>query len=321
MHRLICQMVSVLVLLSPACAQAFNELNPAASGYRLVLNEGWTSPTAATVDWNNTLQFGFSWYLARPYGWPATHASELSFDPNGRNPGQGVLTINPSANYFGWQLASAAPLPGGGYVGTTWGPGRGWYFEAGFKFNDALARAYGGPAIWMEPIDHMMVKDHWEGQPAGYEHFDEIDFFEYQTYPFAGNGSFGSYRHDWYGQNGGRYSEAGYNGYMAIVPSPAPNWTQWHKISALYTPGCDNGSCLGSIQMWFDNVPYQYMNGLGTSIPFTWKGCGIGSPPIAPGPQNTCAYSEIDHDRYAIVLGTAKGTPLQIGYVKMWVPQ
>ena len=308
-------------LLSQAClAQAFNELNPAASGYALVLNEGWTDSSGGTIDWNNTLQPGFNWYLSRPYGWAPTLPSELSFCPNCRGAGQGVLTINPVINKGAWNIATAAVTADGGVVGQTWGPGRGWYFEAGFMFDDALARAHGSPAIWMEPIDHMTGRDQWEGQPAGYEHFSEIDLFEYQFYKVLGNGSFGSARHDWYGA-AAPYSDAGYLGYMAIVPYPAPVWAStWHKISALYVPGCDNGACTGSIQIWFDNVPYQYTNGLGTVVPFTWVGKGIGSPPIAKGPHNAAAFSQIDHDQYAIVLGTSVGDPLQIGYIKMWVP-
>lgn len=294
----------------------FNELDPASSGYTLVLDEGWTSPTAATIDWGNTLAPGFNWYLTRPFGWGPTLPSELSYDPNARAPGQGVLTINPSVNVAGWQLATAAVTPAGKVVGTTWGPGRGWYFEVSIAFDDALARLYGGPAAWMEPIEHMTGRDQWEGQPHGYSHFSEVDIFEYQYFKPLGNGSFGSARHDWYGPKA-PYIDAGYNGYMGIVPNPPPVWTSWNKISALYIPGCPNGGTPGSIQVWFNNVPYQYTNGLGTTVPFTWIGNGNSKPPIAQGPGNF-AFSQIDHDSYVIILGTGKGCPAKFGYVKMW---
>jgi hypothetical protein len=284
----------------------FNELNPAASGYTLVMDEEFTNPSS--IDTNNTLQPGFNWYLARPYRWPATQASELLVNPTAREPG-GSLTINPATNVAAWQLATAAVTPGGSVVGTTWGPGRGWYLEVSILFDDVLARAHGSPAVWMEAVEHMTGRDQWEGQP-GYQHFTEIDIFEYNTYGFMGNGSFGSYRHDWYGTKA-PYLEAGYTGYMAIVPSPPPVWTSWHKISALYIPG-------GSIQMWFNDVPYQYTNGLGTVVPFTWTGGGNGKPPIAIAPGNPSAYSEIDHNNFVIVLGACVGCPLQVGYVKMW---
>src|SRR5208337_959847 len=271
----------------------FNELNPSASGYTLVMDEEFTS--LSTIDLGNTMAPGFNWYVARPYGWPPTVAAELSVDPNGRSPGSGVLTIAPKVNHKAWNIATAVVTPGGKVVGTTWGPGRGWYLSAGIAFDDNEARQYGSPAVWMEAIEHMTGRDQWEGQPAGYSHFSEVDIFEYNTYRSLGNGSFGSYRHDWYGP-AAPYLEAGYKGYMAITPSPPPVWTTWNKISALYVPG-------GSIQVWFNDVPVQYTGG----IPFTWSGTGNGAPPIAPAPGNPFAYSQIDHDSFAIVLGACVG--------------
>jgi len=50
-------------------------------------------------------------------------------------------------------------------------------------------------------LEHMAYFEgrQWPGQPEGYDHFIEPDFFEYDIWRFAPHNTYGGATHDWYG--------------------------------------------------------------------------------------------------------------------------
>ena len=150
----------------------------------------------STIDINGTGNPGYNWYVTKPFGFATTPASDISVSG-------GVLTLN-GTGAQNWAISTLAPANNAqGYVGQVFAGG--FYVEARIAFDNTLVNtANGWPSFWGESLQHMIDASHpsleqWPGQPTGYTHFIEDDFFEYDTAPFAGANSFGGAMHDWYG--------------------------------------------------------------------------------------------------------------------------
>jgi hypothetical protein len=242
------------------------------------------------------------WYLTEFFGYPTTAASCVSVDA-------GVLAITCGGN-GNYQMATAGPVKTSqGWIGHAWGGGA--YFEAQLAF-DASLTSSGWPAFWSMAIEHLAAKgaDQWPGQEMNYEHFIEVDFFEYDTTGSSVD-SYGGAMHDWYGDylDGGfrKVSNQGtgsnFDNYLIKVAA-ATDFSQFHRYGLLWIPGV-NGS-QGSAQYYFD--------GTATTDLVTWTG-----PPAAtPPPSGTNVFSILDTQELAMILGTGPGWPLYVASVNVW---
>src|SRR5262249_17970772 len=113
---------------------------------------------------------------------------------------EGSLSLLGDNNSRGGNLATAAPAKNASrFVGT--GFGGGGDFEAVLKFDPStVVRSKGWPAFWSAALEHLVNLQtvQWNGQPKGFEHFIEPDFFEYDI-P-GGGSSYGGAIHEWYGK-------------------------------------------------------------------------------------------------------------------------
>jgi hypothetical protein len=171
---------------------AFNPSNPAASGYALVFDDEFNSPN--TIDINNTEAPGYNWYPGNFFG-SATPASMIQV-------ANGALTLLSSNNNISLGLSTAGPANNAdGFVGQAFGGGA--YYEARVKFNPANVNpsTTNWPSFWAYAIEVLLNNSRWNaqwpGQAAGYNHFVEDDFFEYDL---GTTGAYNGAIHDWYGK-------------------------------------------------------------------------------------------------------------------------
>ena len=271
---------------------SFDPTNPAGSGYVLVFDDEFTS--ISTIDVNNTKSPGFKWYVQYPFGSQAGQPGDFSIT-------SGVLTMNPSVD-TGWEMSTMLKVSTGNVLGQTFDNRCGGvYAEASISFDNTLVNtANGWPAFWSMSIEHLAggtALAQWPGQTAGYDHFIEPDFFEYDTVGGSGANSFGSATHDWYGLYGvtcGQWCSVTNNG---VVTLGATTWTNFHKVGWLWVPGSAT----------------TYFDGSATSAAITWTGQAI-----TPPPSGTLTYSVLDVNHLAIVFGTGANQPLNVDYVHVW---
>ena len=276
----------------------FDPNDPAASGFQLVFHDEFDS--ASTIDLNASGLPGFNWYPQQFWGRPATSSNYISV-------AGGELTLSGMDATSFYTLASAAPSTNAtGYVGRAWGGGA--FIESRFHFDPALMNTNGWPAFWSMAIEHMAqpgVADQWPGQALGYAHFIEDDFFEYDTYAFAGARSYGAALHDWYGiwNPTTGYSNV-FNQTNFVVQTPAgTDFNQFHTYAQLWAPST-NGQA-GFVINYFDGTLLSQVN---------WVGSGPGTPP----PSGNSLFSIIDQDHLALCLGTGVGEPMVFDWVRVW---
>ena len=276
----------------------FDPNNPAASGCQLVFHDEFDS--ASTIDLNASGLPGFNWYPQQFFGRPPTSSNYIKV-------ANGELTLSGMDATSFYTLASAAPSTNAaGYVGRAWGGGA--FIESRFHFDPALMNTNGWPAFWSMAIEHMArpgIADQWPGQAAGYAHFIEDDFFEYDTYAFAGAQSYGAALHDWYGiwNPTAGYSNI-FNQTNFVVHTPAgTDFNQFHTYAQLWVPST-NGQAAFVIN-YFDGSPLSQVN---------WVGAGPGTPP----PSGSSLFSILDQDHLALCLGTGVGEPMVFDWVRVW---
>jgi hypothetical protein len=299
--------VFLLALAEPAFA--FDPSNPGASNYVLVFDDEFNS--MSTIDTGDTRVPGFNWYLYQPFGARTKHSNPADLSIS-----DGVVTITPTGpSKNGSSIMTIAipqsEVPPKGYVGRAFGGGKGFYIEARIAFDNSLVKtAKGWPNFWGESVEHIIGHgaDQWPGQPSGYAHFIEDDFFEYDIASFAGPNAFGSSRHDWYGLYNVTCKHKRFCGilssnYAVKMPNKI-TWTAWHTYGQLYIPA--SGNSAGSFQMYFDRKP--------TGNVQTW----INAPDGAPPPSGKSSFSIMDKQSLAIILGSGIGQPMKVDYVHVW---
>ena len=312
----------------------FDPTNPASSGYSLVFTDDFTN--SQTIDLNATGNAGFNWYLTKFFGYGTEAASTIALTPDG-------LVLTPSNDVGGnWNIATAAPASNTqGYVGNVFGGGA--YFEAKIKFDPTTVNfSQGFPAFWGFSIEHAanMGADHPAGTPAGFQHFIEDDFFEFDIHDNNGVASptaYGAALHDWYGifsstcQEGYRAGLPGfcdvtnngvgtnYNNFVSTNRNNATiDWTQWHIIGQLWVPG-ERQHPLGYVQNFIDGQPAYAYGGTGKFTPLSKTGwVDIFAVPYMDPFNRPTAFSVLDSDHLMIILGTGPGQPFTVGYVKVW---
>ncbi|HEY6463495.1 MAG TPA: hypothetical protein VIY73_25180, partial [Polyangiaceae bacterium] len=270
----------------------------------------------AGVDLADSRKSGFQWYLGQFFGGAPTSPSNLTFNADGTLALDGVGT-NSNAG-----INSAAPAStAAGWVGVAFGGGA--YFEATFAFNpqDTInAKGSGWPAWWAMAIEHLagLSTQQWQGQPSGYSHFIETDFFEYDVWSFAPHTQSGGATHDWYGVwnqtcGAGGYCNVSNSGgggssfsnFVVQTPS-ATDYTQFHRFGYLWIPA--TATSKGSATYYFDGQP--------TNDTITWSQySGSESPPPGSAPWT---FGVLDQQHVALILGTGANEPMTLQSVTVW---
>ena len=271
---------------------------------------GFIQPTfnsnfsSSTVDITNTQKPGFNWYPWKPY-YNSSVANLGAIVLNS----DGSVTLTGDKENASLATASYTGTPGG-FVGSTFGGGG--YFEATLKFNpqDVIKNNFvGWPSFWSMAREHLTqdpLQD-WPGQVFGYNHFVEVDIFEYDTYNPNTKllNTYGASVHDWSGVYTG-----GYANNIASPPAPsvqtvppATNFTQFHKYGMLWVPATRRAK--GYIKFYFDDAQ------IGNTV--TWS-----QYTDEMTPANYSKFGIIDKQNLVLILGTGVGIPMTVRSVNVW---
>jgi hypothetical protein len=260
---------------------------------------------ADEVDLGGSSASGFKWYPWKFFGKTAR---------------MDAITVNAdgSATLFGdttgpnGQLATASPAANGrGFVGVAFGGGG--YFEATLRFNPQdVARndLQGWPSWWSMAIEHLINRGgaQWPGQEKGYEHFIEVDFFEYDLRDYIKRGqwnAFGGAMHDWFGLPSEGYKRVTTPHFVVVREVPSiTDFTQNHRYGFLWVPA--TGARTGYAEYYFDGQK------VGSTV--AWKHNDFGDPP----PRPPWLFSVIDSNHLVLILGTGVGEPLTVTSVEVW---
>jgi hypothetical protein len=270
---------------------------------------------AGDLDMQDTRKPGYDWYLGKWFGWPAADPATLAIKDDG-------LTISGMHHPANYTIGSAAELAhdgSGQWVGTAFGGGG--YFEAELKFDPANvvdAGGHGLPAWWMEPVEAMTypVQTQWAAQKPGYDHFVEIDVFEYNMWETVPVASYGGTVHDWYGISkitcpGQQFCDANNQGKRTrynnneIVPPKGTDYRDFHKFGILWVPATPTTK--GYLQYYFDGRP--------TRDKVMWDQYTDQPPPPGTAPWT---FGIADREHYALILGTGDNKPMTVRSVKVW---
>jgi hypothetical protein len=200
------------------------------------------------------------------------------------------------------------------FVGTAFGGGA--YIEAVFSYDPATVTAthtgarYPYPAFWTLPMEGNVIlgANQWPGQPAGYQHNVELDFFEADLVnkPTA----YGAAAlHDWYGIP--NVTCPGMCKVSMLSPSgerdpPAgTDFKQFHTYGFLWVPA--TATTQGYIDAYFDGhlIGYRHSWSQYTNQPPT----PVGQP---------WAFGRVDQQHMFFILGTGVGEPFTVKSVNVW---
>ena len=259
-----------------------------------------------TVDSGLTYQPGYQWYVWNYFG------NHPSFQTSGLNADQS-LSVGTLAGSANGTLVSAAKLNYAPYfVGEAFGGGG--YFEAEISFDpDAVDATHGFPAWWMMALEHLanLPGQQWQGQPADYDHFMEVDTFEFNRRPKIMDAYAGTL-HDWFGL----YKSTCPNGFckidtpFATSTKHVPLATDWksftHRIGVLWVPATSSSD--GSLTFYFDGQqegdPVRYAK-------FTNQ-----PPPLTA--QTPWTFGVIDQQHMVLILGAGPSARMIVRSVNVW---
>jgi len=264
--------------------------------------------TAQTVDMNRTLNRGYKWYLADMFSIRSNPAG-VKINSDGS-----VTLLGDNTGAVG-ALMSIAPYRGtNSYVGTAFGGGA--YIEAVMSYDPAQVTAAAKviprpswPAFWSLAMEGTIIAgaDHWPGQPAGYVHNVEVDFFEadWPTEPWR----YGVGMHDWWGIKGITCPP----GLCKVSPNPpgvqnpptGTNFTQFHTYGFLWVPA--TATTPGFVDAFFD--------GQRTGYKVSWTQY-TDQPPTPVG--KPWAYGRLDQQHMFFILGSGLGQPFTVKSVNVW---
>jgi len=262
------------------------------------------SPTK--VDTGLTYRPGYQWYLLNAFGAQPSFATS-SFGSDGS------VTVGSMAHSLNGTLTSAAKVPlAPFFVGRAFGGGG--YFEAEVSFDpDAVDVKNGWPSWWMMPVEHLaeFPSQQWPGQPAGYNHFVEVDAFEYNRGP-AQPRAYGATLHDWYGlfaktcpRNYCRI-DSSFGPSTKFVP-PSTDWMNtFHRVGVLWIPA--TSARKGSFTFYFD--------GVAQGAPVSYTQFSGQAPP--PSNKTPWAFGAVDAEHLALIIGTGRSAPIHVRSVNVW---
>jgi hypothetical protein len=260
------------------------------------------------IDVDGTGKSGFAWY---PYHFFGSRPESRNITINA----DGSVTLNGDVTGPNGELSTAAPAKNAAkFVGLAFGGGA--YIEAAIKFDPIAARAEnlkGWPSFWALSLEHAATgADQWGGKPQGYQHFVEVDFFEYDIgEPNLGPNYYGANMHDWYGEynrtcaghgfcdSGRRYSD------VKTAVGPSIDFTQYHTYGFLWVPASAAGA--GYAEFYFDGSP------VGKKIVWAKFTGQDGVPDGQPW-----KFGVLDDQHLALILGTGVGKPMTVGSVNVW---
>jgi len=307
--------VPLLVLHLPddASAQASGEIPPQAAAVGYKTNTFRATFSKSAIDMDNTGKSGFQWYPWRFFGQPTTPPETIKIG------GDGILTLG--TDTLGSSIATGAPTKTASHwVGTAFGGGA--YFEAALRFDPdrtAKGKSASWPAFWSMAVEHTagLSSQHWPGQPPGYMHFAELDFFEYDLRSFSPQNYYGGALHEWWGiykttcpgtgfcgaSNAGR-GGSNFSNFKVKTPSET-DFKSFHRFGVLWVPASPANK--GYAQYYFD--------GAATDDKVSWD--QYASQPPSPGAA-PWTFGILDKQHLIIVLSTGIGQPMTVGSVLVW---
>jgi hypothetical protein len=271
---------------------------------------GYTTQTLASymlaseTDTAQTYPAGKKWYFFNFSQSPAASATVKFIGPYGAIIG---------ANQALTTLSSAGSTGGTGWHGTAFGGGG--YFNACLSFSpeQAWASNQGGglwPAFWASSIENYSnpgIGDHWPGQVAGYVHFPELDFVEYDIAATT-RANYVSTIHDWYGtspySNVSNGAGGGTSYSNTVITGPSSPGT--HCYGALWIPA--TGSTSGTWTPYLDGVAQ-------TGAAVSWTQYTNQAPP--PG-MTPWTFGIVDAQHLVLELTTGNNQPVTVLAVFVW---
>jgi len=268
----------------------------------------FSSFTNQSIDLTNSGRSGFQWY---PWNFFGSHARTANIVVNA----DGSVTLNGDTTGPNGEIATATPANNSAkFVGIAFGGGA--YIEASIMFDPATvaaANSKGWPAFWSMALEHVATQSqHWTGKPAGYLHFIEADFLEYDMLPSnLGQNYFGTSMRDWYGiyktscapealcDASRPYSEV-----KTMVPANT-DFRQYHRYGFLWVPA--TAAHAGYAEYFFDG------NQVGNTI--NWS--QFTDQPAIPNGQ-PWQYGVIDKQHLVLILGTGVNEPMTVKSVNVW---
>ena len=304
----------------------FDPLKIEATGYRLVFESQFEDLSQIDFAISANGKPGAKFYARIFDKWGGVPASARQEDVS---VSAGVLTI------AGGQIATIAPAPDttDGFVGTTFRGGG--YFEARLAWDRGKVhadfskpidnRTNWWPSFYSVPVEYFTGRMQWPGQPSGYVHFVENDFFE----AWSGN-YYGATIHDWYGplhcygeSTPLDYCHISNDGASSAHPTePALDGVAkdqnkvhmggrepdgFHVIGALWVSARHAPDGIGYVEYFFD--------GKSTGVWKSWKRSADRS--IAP-PTRDAVFAGLDDDRSVIFVGAPRNSPLKVDWIRVW---
>jgi hypothetical protein len=286
-----------LLLLIPGCCCPCKPKAPTAPAgaasaglASLSFHEEFRKPDS--LDLRNMRTPGFGFYLARPFGWPATEASCVTVTG-------GVLTIRNPVNRAQFDLVSAVSDGQGGWHG--FAPAGPAYFEAAIAFDPADASKedkYGFPAFWTLSAEHLF--DTLATRKVNPYEYLEIDFMEWNSPAWHRMNEYICCIHTYQrsvSSQGETKSEFKTHpepyrhetcGRVISVPD-GTDWRQFHVYGVLWIPG-------DRIETYFDNKLVRTVS-------------LKDHPEIGAG----------NDQHFPVILGSGK-FPMRVDWVRVWTP-
>jgi hypothetical protein len=238
-----------------------------------------------------------------PYTFTGTSWKNIGYTQNA----DGSVTLNGTGQTFGNGLSTAVAGDANtttnrlSFTGTAFGGGG--YFEATMKSTGTMS-------FWFNDIETMngvsvnAGPNPWPGQAAGYGDWVEVDMAEFDTAQ-----SYGIAFHNWYATVGSGTNSGSI--FPKVMPSPTPDYTQYHKYGFLWVPATATAQGYGTF--YFDGTA------VGT---LTWNkyNSALGPPPT-PAQTTTgggSTFSVLDTLHAALILGCNSGDTLTISSVNVW---
>jgi hypothetical protein len=313
-----CLAIALIALsaMSAQIARGAGDTDPPAAAKAMgFLVNSFHSNFRGDVDLENQKNRGANWFLERWFGAKPTRPERLKIDSV-----QGI-TLTDGGDQGNYTIGSAAmdkSRSPSKWVGSAFGGGG--YFEAVIKFDTASVRVrdkVGFPAWWLEPIEHMAdpKTDYWIGQEPGYEHFVEVDIFEYNQWAKHAPNFYSGAVHEWYGvysktcpPNYCRVSNMNgltqFDNFVIEVPSDT-DFGSFHKFAVLWVPA--TASSKGYIQYYFDDMKMADR--------VSWSKLSGEQPPPGKSPWT---FGVLDKQHMVLILGTGNEQPMTVRSVNVW---
>lgn len=268
------------------------------------------------VDVGLTKAAGFQWYLTGSFGFADTSPSILTFNMDGSLTVDGALVTGGAGG--GMYSLAAKTTPVTAWHGQAFGGG--FYTEATLSFDPSDVNNAGGvngfPAWWADPMEHgaqgAILSEQWQGQAAGYVHFTETDFWEYNVWNqgnrlFQYNGTVIDWSGIW---DGAEYPFNFQNSNNRLITLPVgTDFTKPHRYGFLWVPATI--STLGYFQWYFDGLP--------TSDRVTYSKYDCSTSPAAPAASNSpWLYGVLDCQHPELLFNPSGTGKLRVHGIDVW---